>query len=80
MNIHFVTIIGEGPFPGVIEMFGSSGGLANYRSALLASRGFATLGLAYFGYDDLPKDMSDVDLDYFEVCSSVTVVKIMLQF
>ncbi|XP_078603919.1 acyl-coenzyme A amino acid N-acyltransferase 1-like [Branchiostoma floridae x Branchiostoma japonicum] len=57
---------GEGPFPGVIEMFGSSGGLANYRSALLASRGFATLGLAYFGYDDLPKDMSDVDLDYFE--------------
>eukprot|EP00058_Branchiostoma_floridae_P000246 XP_002585734.1 hypothetical protein BRAFLDRAFT_72249 [Branchiostoma floridae] len=35
---------GEGPFPGVIDMFGSTGGFADYRSALLASRGFATLG------------------------------------
>ncbi|XP_078595622.1 acyl-coenzyme A amino acid N-acyltransferase 1-like [Branchiostoma floridae x Branchiostoma japonicum] len=57
---------GEGPFPGVIDMFGSTGGFADYRSALLASRGFATLGLAFFGYEDLPNDMSDVDLDYFE--------------
>ncbi|XP_078676593.1 acyl-coenzyme A thioesterase 1-like [Branchiostoma floridae x Branchiostoma belcheri] len=57
---------GEGPFPGVIDMFGSTGGFADYRSALLASRGFATLGLAFFGYEDLPNDMSDIDLDYFE--------------
>eukprot|EP00058_Branchiostoma_floridae_P000244 XP_002585732.1 hypothetical protein BRAFLDRAFT_114042 [Branchiostoma floridae] len=41
-------------------------GLAEYRAALLASRGFAVLALAFFAYDDLPKEMVNVDLDYFE--------------
>ncbi|XP_019647404.1 PREDICTED: acyl-coenzyme A thioesterase 1-like isoform X1 [Branchiostoma belcheri] len=57
---------GEGPFAGVIDLFGSTGGLAEYRAALLASRGFAVLALAFFAYDDLPKEMYDIDLDYFE--------------
>ncbi|XP_069088984.1 acyl-coenzyme A amino acid N-acyltransferase 2-like [Pleurodeles waltl] len=57
---------GEGPFPGVIDMFGGVGGLVEFRSGLLASRGFASLALAYFGYDDLPRVLNEVDLEYFE--------------
>ncbi|XP_063816413.1 acyl-coenzyme A amino acid N-acyltransferase 1-like [Pseudophryne corroboree] len=57
---------GEGPFPGVIDMFGGSGGLVEFRSSLLASRGFASLALAYLAYDDLPKTLDHVDLTYFE--------------
>ncbi|XP_069819293.1 acyl-coenzyme A amino acid N-acyltransferase 1-like [Dendropsophus ebraccatus] len=57
---------GEGPFPGVIDMFGGVGGLIEFRSSLLASHGFAALALAYFAYDDLPSYLSEVDLKYFE--------------
>ncbi|RUS85526.1 hypothetical protein EGW08_006734 [Elysia chlorotica] len=57
---------GEGPFQGVIDMFGSSGGLTEYRSALLASRGFAALSLAFFKYKDLQEHMYDLKYEYFE--------------
>ncbi|KAM9329224.1 acyl-coenzyme A amino acid N-acyltransferase 1-like [Gastrophryne carolinensis] len=57
---------GEGPFRGVIDLFGGYGGLLEFRSSLLASRGFATLALAYFGYKDLPKTYDHLDLKYFE--------------
>eukprot|EP00079_Xenopus_tropicalis_P027980 XP_012822463.1 PREDICTED: acyl-coenzyme A amino acid N-acyltransferase 2-like [Xenopus tropicalis] len=57
---------GEGPFPGVIDMFGGLGGLLEFRSSLLASRGFASLALAYFAYKDFPKFMPIADLPYFE--------------
>lgn len=57
---------GDGPFPGVIDMFGGIGGLVEFRSGLLASRGFASLALPYFGYDDLPRVLNEVDLEYFE--------------
>lgn len=33
---------------------------------MLASRGIATLALAYFAYEDLPKTTDYFDLDYFE--------------
>ncbi|XP_046326932.2 acyl-coenzyme A thioesterase 1-like isoform X3 [Haliotis rufescens] len=56
---------GVGPFPGVLDMFGSTGGLVEFRAALLASRGFAAFALGYFGYDDLPKSLADLDMDYF---------------
>lgn len=57
---------GEGPFPGVVDMFGSVGGLMEFRSALLASRGFASLALAVFAYKDLPATTEELELDYFE--------------
>lgn len=57
---------GDGPFPGVVDMFGTAGGLIEYRSAQLASRGFASLALAYLGYDDLPKLLEKFDIAYFE--------------
>ncbi|XP_068946661.1 bile acid-CoA:amino acid N-acyltransferase [Petaurus breviceps papuanus] len=57
---------GEGPFPGVIDLFGHIGGLVEYRASLLASRGFAALALAHFAYEDLPKTPGVVDIKYFE--------------
>ena len=53
---------------GVIELKGSAGGLYEQKAALLASRGFAALALAYFGYDDLPRDLTTLvlDIDYFD--------------
>lgn len=57
---------GEGPFPGVVDMFGTAGGLLEYRSAQLASRGIAALSLAFFAYDDLPKTLEEFNISYFE--------------
>ncbi|XP_025911211.1 bile acid-CoA:amino acid N-acyltransferase [Apteryx rowi] len=57
---------GAGPFPGVIDMFGGAGGLIEFRAGLLASRGFAVLALAFFAYDDLPRALAELDLEYFE--------------
>ncbi|XP_074053713.1 bile acid-CoA:amino acid N-acyltransferase [Macrotis lagotis] len=57
---------GKGPFPGVIDLFGGIGGLTEFRASLLASRGFATLALAYFAYEDLPSELNVVDIEYFE--------------
>ena len=56
----------KGPHPGVIVIGGSGGGLQEGRAALLASRGYAALALAYFAYEDLPKYLVDIPLEYFE--------------
>ncbi|KAM3919500.1 acyl-coenzyme A thioesterase 1-like [Leptodactylus fuscus] len=57
---------GNGSFPGVIDMFGDDGGLVEYRSSLLASRGIASLALPYFAFEDLPPAMTEFHLEYFE--------------
>ncbi|XP_049626368.1 acyl-coenzyme A thioesterase 6-like isoform X2 [Suncus etruscus] len=57
---------GAGPFPGIIDLFGSGGGLCEYRASLLAGHGFAVLALAYFRFEDLPKQLDILNLDYFE--------------
>ncbi|XP_054423287.1 peroxisomal succinyl-coenzyme A thioesterase-like isoform X3 [Pteronotus mesoamericanus] len=57
---------GPGPFPGIIDLFGTGGGLLEYRASLLAGHGFATLALAYYGFEDLPKDADNINMDYFE--------------
>nr|XP_021535579.1 acyl-coenzyme A thioesterase 1-like [Neomonachus schauinslandi] len=61
----FLLLPGDGPFPGLIDMFGD-GGLNESQASLLACRGFATLALPFFGYEDLPPIMKDLNLDYFE--------------
>nr|XP_004657025.1 acyl-coenzyme A amino acid N-acyltransferase 1 [Jaculus jaculus]XP_044992939.1 acyl-coenzyme A amino acid N-acyltransferase 1 [Jaculus jaculus]XP_044992944.1 acyl-coenzyme A amino acid N-acyltransferase 1 [Jaculus jaculus] len=61
---------GEGPFPGIIDLFGNIGGLVEFRASLLASSGFAVLALAYFAYEDLPEKLLEVDLEYFEEAAS----------
>ncbi|CAI5688188.1 unnamed protein product [Oreochromis niloticus] len=45
---------GPGPFPAMLDLWGEGGGLLEYRSALFASRGFASLSVAYMGHKDLP--------------------------
>ena len=37
-----------------------------YRASLLAGHGFATLALAYYDFDDLPKKFDMIHLEYFE--------------
>ncbi|XP_066133278.1 acyl-coenzyme A thioesterase 6-like isoform X1 [Saccopteryx bilineata] len=57
---------GAGPFPGIIDLFGGIGGLCEYRASLLAGHGFAVLALAYFRFEDLPEELTDMHLEYFE--------------
>jgi len=57
---------GAGPFPGVIVVGGSGGGLNEPPAALMASRGLAALALAYFGIEPLPLDLMRIPLEYFE--------------
>ncbi|XP_059770590.1 acyl-coenzyme A thioesterase 6-like isoform X2 [Balaenoptera ricei] len=57
---------GTGPFPGILDLFGSGGGLCEYRASLLAGHGFAVLALAYFRFEDLPEYLNNVCLEYFE--------------
>ncbi|XP_007939577.2 LOW QUALITY PROTEIN: peroxisomal succinyl-coenzyme A thioesterase-like [Orycteropus afer afer] len=57
---------GPGPFPGIIDIFGLGGGLLEYRASLMAGHGFATLALAYYEFEDLPKTDGIIHLEYFE--------------
>ncbi|XP_033102496.1 acyl-coenzyme A amino acid N-acyltransferase 2-like isoform X3 [Anneissia japonica] len=57
---------GDGPFPGIIDMFGTAGGIMEFRAALFSSYGFACLSLPFFGYEDLTKNPVEVDMVYFE--------------
>lgn len=56
---------GDRRHPGILVLGGSEGGKPRRRAAWLASHGFAALALAYFGYEDLPKDLAGIPLEYF---------------
>ena len=49
-----------------MDMWGGGGGLLEYRSALLASRGYVSLALEYFSPGELQS--ADLEFKYFEVC------------
>ncbi|XP_057586405.1 acyl-coenzyme A thioesterase 1-like isoform X2 [Hippopotamus amphibius kiboko] len=55
-----------GPFPGIVDVSGAGGGLPEYRASLLAGKGFAVMSLAYYNYEDLPKGIENLHLEYFE--------------
>ncbi|MBX2818108.1 MAG: acyl-CoA thioesterase/BAAT N-terminal domain-containing protein [Rhodothermaceae bacterium] len=58
---------GHGPYPGVLLLGGSSGGLSGaVKAGLLASHGFAVLTVAYFAEEGLPPDLQDIPLEYFK--------------
>jgi dienelactone hydrolase len=57
---------GAGPFPAVITLSGSAGGLPQLPAALLAGHGFATVALAYFNFGPLRGELVDIPLEYFE--------------
>uniref|UniRef100_G3Q0D7 Acyl-CoA thioesterase 21 n=1 Tax=Gasterosteus aculeatus aculeatus TaxID=481459 RepID=G3Q0D7_GASAC len=56
---------GVGPFPAVLDLYILGGGFSEKRGALLATRGFVVLTVVAYGYDDLPKKMKEIHLDYF---------------
>ena len=58
---------GDGLFPAVVVFGGSGGGFfgADTTAGLLASRGIASLALAYFGLPGLPPGLAEVPLEYF---------------
>ncbi len=58
---------GEGPFPAMLVVGGSAGGFfgVDAKAALLASRGIASLALAYFGLPGLPDGLTEIPLEYF---------------
>ncbi|XP_059181491.1 peroxisomal succinyl-coenzyme A thioesterase-like [Centropristis striata] len=55
---------GPGPFPGILDMWGGSGGLMEYRSSLLASHGYISFALEYFSPGELKS--ADTEFEYFE--------------
>ncbi|XP_041658720.1 acyl-coenzyme A thioesterase 1-like [Cheilinus undulatus] len=67
-NIRGVLFIppGEGCFPAVLDLYTSGGGLSEKRASLLANRGFVVLTIALYGHDDMPTNITEMHLDYFE--------------
>ncbi|XP_062848309.1 peroxisomal succinyl-coenzyme A thioesterase-like isoform X1 [Trichomycterus rosablanca] len=62
---------GPGPFPGILDLWGGGGGLVEYRSALLASRGYVSFSLEYIGRVDTNGRPYNVDNEYFEAAYTV---------
>ncbi len=56
---------GKGPHPGILVLGGSEGGMPTRRAAWFASHGYAALALAYFRFDDLPRGLAGIPLEYF---------------
>lgn len=56
---------GKPPFRPVLVFGGSDGGLREETAALLASRGFFCLVIAYFRHPGLPEDLVRIPLEYF---------------
>lgn len=54
------------PRPSVMVLSGSGGGVLETYAALLASRGYSTLALAYFAMENLPNELANIPLEYFE--------------
>lgn len=57
---------GKKPHPIIVTLSGSNGGLSENRAKLLSSNGFAVLALAYFRADNLPPQLEEIPLEYFE--------------
>jgi dienelactone hydrolase len=64
----FARPAGPGPFPGVVAFGGSDGGLgpAAGWAPVLASRGLATLAIAYFGAPGLPATLAGIEVEVIE--------------
>ncbi|XP_060766208.1 acyl-coenzyme A amino acid N-acyltransferase 2-like isoform X1 [Neoarius graeffei] len=64
---------GPGPFPAVLDLWGLGRGLVEYRAALFASHGLASMTLAYFDHKDLPGPPKRVNVggSYFKAAWQV---------
>lgn len=61
----FFTPEGTGPFPTLLVLGGSDGGVDTKKATLLAAHGYAALALAYFGPPSLPDALAEIPLEYF---------------
>jgi dienelactone hydrolase len=58
---------GDEPFPAVVDLHGSGGRRSDDGARRLASQGFATLALEYFGdHDALPDELATIPLSYVD--------------
>jgi len=57
---------GQKNLPAVIVLGGSEGGIPRDRAALIASQGYVTLALAYFGMEPLPRELERIPLEYVD--------------
>ena len=57
---------GGGPWPGVVVLGGSEGGLVESFAAALSRHGFATLVLAYFAAPGLPHRLCRIPVEYVQ--------------
>ena len=62
----FAVPEGDGPYPAVLALGGSDGGLPEYFIDLLVPEGFACLALGYFGMEGLPPSLVEVPLECVE--------------
>ncbi|XP_033941543.1 peroxisomal succinyl-coenzyme A thioesterase-like [Pseudochaenichthys georgianus] len=62
---------GPGPFPGLLDLWGGGGKLVEYRAALLASHGIASMALDYLTPQITKETGRMVDNDYFETAYRV---------
>ncbi len=54
------------PLPAILILGGASGGIPETRARLLASKGFASLAIAYFGIGHLPRKLEAIPLEYLK--------------
>ncbi|VDM82038.1 unnamed protein product, partial [Strongylus vulgaris] len=57
---------GNGPFPTVIDISGTGGGLHEHKGSMLASEGFVVLCVAFFQYKNLVTTLEEVEIEYFK--------------
>uniref|UniRef100_A0A1A8ITX5 Acyl-CoA thioesterase 19 n=2 Tax=Nothobranchius kuhntae TaxID=321403 RepID=A0A1A8ITX5_NOTKU len=62
---------GPGPFPGLLDLWGGGGQLVEYRAALLASHGIASLALDYLTCKFSMETKKTVSNQYFEMAYRV---------
>ncbi len=61
---------GDQPHPGMLVVGGSEGGINAGKAAWLASHGYVAFALAYFRYEDLPRNLEAIPLEYFATALS----------
>ncbi|CAG2248546.1 ACOT1_2_4 [Mytilus edulis] len=67
---------GHGPFPGVLDMFGTVGGIMEFRAAMLANKGFITFALCYMS----SHEVEEIETSYLQeaitwFCSHSDIMK-----
>ncbi|XP_061571282.1 acyl-coenzyme A thioesterase 5-like isoform X2 [Cololabis saira] len=60
---------GPGRYPGLLDLWGGGGGLNEYRAALLASHGYASLAVDYIKAAEYKT--KDLQLKYFEIAFNI---------